>query len=302
MNAKIDLNELAVFVRVADAGSFSAVARHLGVPTSTVSRAVARLEDSLGTVLFQRTTRRIHLTREGSWLRERSRQAIVALENAAVAVKELQGRPKGVLRIAAPQDLGHLVVAELVRRYSLRYPDVRVELRFSGRLVDLVAEGFDVALRAGSLRDSSLVARKLGELQTHVVAAPGYMQAHGPLQRPEDLVGRECILFRGDEGTQIWKLSKVRPKSSRAQRVTVRGSIDSDDYGFNRELILQGGGLGMLPRVLCADDLREGRLINALPEYAGRGGSLYVVYPATRKLAPRVAALRDLALETFRRG
>ncbi len=304
MGAKIDLNDVATFVRVADAGSFSGAARQIGVPTSTVSRAVARLEDSLGVVLLQRTTRRVALTREGAWLRERSHGAIGSLENAAQAVRDLQGQPQGVLRITAPQDIGHPIVAELIRRYTQRYPAVRVELQFSGRLVDLVAEGFDVALRAGSLRDSSLIARKLGDLRAYVVATPGYLQAHGAPRRPEELASHECVLFRGEEGSQVWRLSQAGAGAGKGraatQRVEVRGRVDSDDFGYNRAFILQGGCIGMLPHLLCREDLREGRLVNALPDYVGRGGSLYLVYPATRNLSPKVKAFRELALEILR--
>ena len=306
MSAKIDLNDMATFVRVADAGSFSGAARQIGVPTSTVSRAVARLEDSLGIVLLQRTTRRVALTREGQWLRERSHGAIGSLESAAKAVRDLQGQPQGLLRVAAPQDIGHNIVAALIRLYSLRYPAVRVEIQFSGRLVDLVAEGFDVALRAGSLRDSSLIARKLGDLRAYVVATPGYLQAHGVPRRPEDLAAHECVLFRGVEGSQVWKLCQekggVAGRRGRAvtHKVEVHGRVGSDDFGYNREFILQGGCVGMLPNLLCRDDLREGRLINALPDYVGRGGSLHLVYPATRNLSPKVKAFRELALEVLR--
>ncbi len=305
MSATIDLNDLATFVKVADAGSFSGAARRIGVPTSTVSRAVARLEDSLGVVLLQRTTRRVALTREGQWLRERSHGAIGSLVSAAEAVRDLQGQPQGVLRITAPQDIGHNIVAELIQRYSQRYPAVRIELQFSSRVVDLVAEGYDVALRAGSMRDSSLIARKLGDLRAYIVATPGYLQAHGSPRRPEDLAAHECVLFRGKDGAQVWTLTQAKPgaagRKGRAatHKVEVHGRIDSDDFGYNREFILQGGCLGMLPNLLCRDDLREGRLVNALPEYVGRDGALYLVYPATRNLSPKVKAFREIALETF---
>lgn len=305
MGAKVDLNDLATFVRVANAGSFSGAARQIGVPTSTVSRAVARLEDSLGVVLLQRTTRRVALTREGRWLRERSHGAIGSLESAAEAVRDLQGQPQGVLRIAAPQDIGHNIVAQLIQRYSQRYPAVRIELEFSGRLVDLVAEGFDVALRAGALRDSSLIARKVGDLRAYVVATPGYLQVHGSPRRPEELAAHECALFRGKDGSQVWTLTRAKEGAAGRKgrdstlRVEVHGRVDSDDFGYNREFILQGGCLGMLPHLLCRDDLREGRLVNALPEYVLREGALYVIYPSTRNLSPKVKAFRELAIETL---
>ncbi|MEZ4380431.1 MAG: LysR family transcriptional regulator [Nannocystaceae bacterium] len=315
MSATVDLNDLATFVRVADAGSFSGAARALGVPTSTVSRAVARLEDSLGIRLLQRTTRRVSLTREGGWLRQRSRGAIGSLENAAAAVRDLQGQPQGVLRVTAPQDLGHLLVADLVRRYSQRYPAVRVEVSLSARVVDLVGEGVDIALRAGNLRDSSLIARKLGDLSGYLVAAPTYVQARGAPRRLEELEEHECVLFRGRDGAATWRLSTEpasaksamsaktgkagRVSRKRSRSVTVRGRIDGDDYGFVRAMILAGGGVGVLPHVHCVDDLREGRLVHVLPEYVARGGALYVVYPTAKNLAAKVAAFRDLAIAEF---
>ena len=313
MGATVDLNDMATFVRVADAGSFSGAARALGVPTSTVSRAVARLEDSLGIRLLQRTTRRVSLTREGSWLRERSHGAIGSLESAAAAVRDLQGQPQGVLRVTAPQDLGHLLVADLVRRYSQRYPAVRVEVSLSARVVDLVGEGVDIALRAGRLRDSSLIARKLGELHGYIVAAPTYVQAHGAPRRVEELADHECVLFRGRDGEATWKLSTEasapsktggtgktgRASRKRTRSVTVRGRIDGDDYGFVRATVLAGGGVGVLPYIHCLDDLREGRLVHVLPEYVARGGALFVVYPTAKNLAAKVAAFRDLAIAEF---
>src|SRR5690606_6546569 len=179
MSATIDLNDLASFVRVADAGSFSRAARSAGVPTSTMSRAVQRLEEALGVSLLQRTTRKVALTREGSFLREQSVGALGALSSATQAVIDLQDQPQGLLRIAGPPDLGHVLFAELLARFGERYPAVQLEVELSARLVDLVGEGFDVALRAGSLRDSSLVARKLTELAGLLVASPAYVQRLG---------------------------------------------------------------------------------------------------------------------------
>jgi DNA-binding transcriptional LysR family regulator len=223
MSATIDLNDLAAFIRVADSGSFSQAARAQGVPTSTMSRAVQRLEESLGVNLLQRTTRKVALTREGSFLREQSTGALGALSSATQAVIDLQNQPQGALRIAAPPDLGHHLFAELLTRFTERYPAVQVEVELSARLVDMVGEGFDVALRAGSLRDSTLIARKLSELAGLLVAAPAYVQRFGLPSAPAELARHECVLFRARDGRTTWGLCS---KTATAE-VEVRGAVSA---------------------------------------------------------------------------
>ncbi|MEZ4449975.1 MAG: LysR family transcriptional regulator [Nannocystaceae bacterium] len=297
MSATIDLNDLASFVRVADAGSFSQAAKGAGVPTSTMSRAVQRLEEALGVSLLQRTTRKVVLTREGAFLREQSAGALGALSGATQAVIDLQHQPQGGLRIAGPPDLGHHLFADLLNQFTERYPAVQVEVELSARVVDLVGEGFDVALRAGSLRDSTLVARKLTELASLVVASPAYAQRFGLPTAPAELARHECVLFRGKEGQATWGLCSKRGHVD----VTVRGAVSADDFGLVRALALTGAGVAVVPWILCGDDVREGRLVRVLPEWELRGGALFLVLPPGRHVPAKVAAFREMAIEFFSR-
>ena len=289
MTAGVDLNDLATFVRVADTGSFSRVARDLAVPTSTVSRAIARLEERLGVLLLQRTTRKVTLTREGTFLREQSASALHSLAGAAQAVVDLQNQPQGVLRITAPQDLGHRFLGEVVAGFVDRHPGIRVDLQLTGRLVDLVGEGFDLALRAGRLKDSSMVARKLCDLQAYLIASPAYAQRHGLPATVAELEGHAHILFRAADGETTWRLHHRRG----ATTITARGRISADDFGLCHAAALAGAGIALCPRLLCADDLRAGRLVRVLPEHELRGSSLYLVYPSSRHLPIKVRAFRD---------
>ncbi|MCB9568889.1 MAG: LysR family transcriptional regulator [Myxococcales bacterium] len=293
----MDLNDLATFIRVAERGSFSGAARSLGVPTSTVSRAIARLEESLSVRLLQRTTRKVSLTREGAFLRERSEGALESLSGAAKALRDLQEAPRGVLRITAPQDLGPTLVAEIVHRYVTRYPEVRVEVELSGRIVDLVGEGFDVAIRAGRLRDSSLVARKLGDLCAWLVASPSYVQANGLPRSPAELERHQHVLFRASEGEALLRLRR----RGAGVKVRARGPISGDDFGFVRGAVLAGAGIGLLPSIHCDEAIREGRMVRVLPDFDAGGGALYLVYPTARHLPAKVAAFRELAIEVFAR-
>lgn len=297
MSATIDLNDLAAFIRVADAGSFSRAARAAGVPTSTMSRAVQRLEEALGVGLLQRTTRKVALTREGAFLREQSAGALGALSSATKAVIDLQDQPQGLLRIAAPPDLGHVLFAELLADFSERYPAVHVEVELSARLVDLVGESFDVALRAGSLRDSSLVARKLTELAGFLVASPAYAQRLGLPAAPAELARHECVLFRARDGQATWRLCSKRG----AAAVAVHGGISADDFGLVQALALAGAGVAMVPWILCREDLRAGRLVRVLPEWELRGGALFLVTPPGRHVPAKVAVFREMAVEYFSR-
>src|SRR5262245_23005638 len=179
MDATIPLDDLSMFVRVMEAKSFSAAARELRLPTSTLSRAVARLEDRIGAQLLVRTTRSLAPTAEGAALFEGAHGPLHALRDLARMAPFGRDAPQGVLRLTAPNDIGEGFVADVVARFTARYPAVRVEVELTARTVDLAAEGFDVALRAGYLRDSSLVARKLGEMPGFLFASPPYVGRRG---------------------------------------------------------------------------------------------------------------------------
>jgi len=293
--SELDLNDVAVFVRVVERAGFAKAARELGVPTSTLSRAVARLESATGTRLVHRNTRNVSPTSEGQSFYAEVAPAVLALRNAARGVEGSEKEPRGRLRISAPNDIGATVVAALVTAYTERYPQVEVAVELSQRTVNLVQEGYDLALRiSAKLDDSSLVARKAGELEAELYASPGYLSRWGVPASIGALPEHRCVLFRPDDGAATWRLQG--PEGLVEQRV--HGRIGGDDFLFVRAAALNGAGIALLPRMVAADDVAGGRLVRVLPQYAVRGSILYVVYAAARSVPAKIAAFRDLVLSS----
>lgn len=288
----IDLNHLRSFVAVADTESFSSAARRLGLPKSSISRAIARLEDDLGVRLFHRTTRRVSLSTAGAALLGEIRPELAALERALGEVPEREEQPSGHLKVAAPVDYGVFVVAELASRFVARYPHVSVEVRLSNQLVDLVEGGFDLALRisTGRLADSSLSARKAGPITMQMYAAPTYLARRGAPRSPDDLAGHEWVLFR--------TATPIRLEGpSGASSVTPRGRLIGDEMSFVREAARAGAGIAALPTFLAEADVAAGQLAPVLPRWTLRSGTLWIVSPSARKVPRKVAAFAALALE-----
>jgi DNA-binding transcriptional LysR family regulator len=293
--ADLDLKDLAVFVRVVDRGGFAIAARELGVPTSTVSRTVARLEARAGTRLLHRTTRAVRPTSEGREIYASVASAVVTLERAARSFEPATRKPKGLLRVTAPTDVGSTFLADVVVDFTERYPLVQVELELTNRTVNLVDEGFDVGVRAAArLRDSSLVARKVGELPLVLYASPRYLETHGTPKEASDIADHRCVLFRGLTAT--WALRD----GARSFDVDLHGRIGGDDFTFVRAAIAAGGGIGLLPRIVGAPDEASGRLVRVLPRLEiGAPAALYVVYPSASQVPARVTAFRDFVIESF---
>jgi len=292
----MDLNHVAVFIRVVELESFTAAAKQLGLPKSSVSRTVTRLEEDLGVRLLQRTTRTLHLTEAGHAYYERARLALSGLEEAASAASNMSAEPRGIVRVTAPSDLSILNMAELVARFVRKYPLVHVELSLTSRLVDLVAEGIDLGLRAGKLRDSTLVARKIGSDSLGVFASPSYLRRRGKPQTLADLATHDCVLFNGKNGKGEWRLSGPAGEES----VSVRGPVSVDEMAFAMQAVSAGLGIGLLPVVgvkLSARQRSAPAPARILPEYASGGVDLSVVAPSARFQPASVAAFRQFLID-----
>jgi DNA-binding transcriptional LysR family regulator len=291
--AQPNLEEIGAFLAIVSSGSFSRAAQVLAAPTSTVSRRVSRLETKLGVRLIQRTTRRLNLTDVGRAYSERVSNAVEAMAAAAQAVRHTRAEPRGHVRLTAPPDVWPLL-APVLCQFALSYPEVTVELELTGRIVDLVAEGFDLAMRASArLTDSSLIARRIGESYLALFASPEYLRGRGAPRRIEDLSRHRCILFRARGGHARWKL--VGPRGTR--QVAVSGPISGSDFGFVKTLAIEGAGIALMPVSHGAPELPEGRLVQILPQYRGGVGGVYVVYPSARLLSAKVRVLRDFIVE-----
>lgn len=285
----MDMNRAVIFVRVVDHGGFTAAARVLGLPKSSVSRSVSLLEDELGVRLLTRTTRAVRVTEAGSAFYERASRGIAGVEEAAAAVADMQGAIRGLIRITAPVDLGISLLGPALARFATLYPEVRVEVMLSGRVVDLVDEGFDLAVRAGALRDTSLVARRLPSLDFTLRASADYLSRRGAPKSLADLAKHDCVVFRPVRGGTTWTLNG--PEG--VERVDVTSRIASDDLLFVGGAVASGMGIGLLPEFLARD------LPRVLPKHSLEGSPLHLVYPSARYMPQRVAVLRDHLAREF---
>ncbi len=291
MTATIDLNLVRAFVGVHEAGSFSAAADRLGVPRSTVSRAVSALEDRVGVRLFHRTTRNVTTTASGLELFARVASPLSTIDTSLTDLPDALEAPTGTVRLTTSPDLGTTVVAEAVARYTDRYPAARVEVHLTSTVVDLVRERFDLALRfaAGPLKGAALVALKLGAVRFHLYAAPAYLARRGTPRTLADLANHAIVaLPRGP-------LAATSMPAEAAPACTT-----CDDKFFVRELLRAGGGIGLLPSYLADADLLAGTLVRVLPRFASTPGAVYLVQPSRKQVPRRVSLLADLLLEHFR--
>ncbi len=289
----MDLNLLTIFEAVARTASFSAAARELRLPKSSVSRGVARLEGDLGVQLLIRTTRQVSITAAGTALYDRTAPLLRSMSAAIGELPEGQEEPSGTLRVTAPVDLGGALLAEVVTRYTARYPAVSVELHLTGRVVDLVAERFDVALRVGmKLEDSSLVVRRVTPIVLRLFASPLYLARRGTPRSEADLAGHEWVVFRS--GPQKLRVTGAREVAGS------QGRIECDDLLFVRDAVRAGAGLGLLPEFLAESQVAAGTLVRVLPRFERQAGQLHVVTPAAKHVPRKVVAFRDLVVELLR--
>lgn len=298
MVTTIDLNHVAWFVRVVEAESFTRAAEGLGLRKSSLSRAVSRLEEDLGVRLLQRTTRRLSLTDAGRAYFTQARSAMAGLADAASTVSDMGKEPRGVVRVTAPSDIGVILLTEVIAKFVREYPRIHIELSLSSRLVDLVAEGFDLAVRAGRLQDSSLIARRIGSADLGLFAAPTYLARKPAPTSLSELAGHACVLFRAKDGHGEWKLSG--PGGEEA--VFVQGPLTVDDLLLVRQAVELGIGIGLLPLFTlrsCAEHAKQRPLLRLLPEFAQRGSALHAVTPSIRHQPARVALFRDFLLDSL---
>jgi DNA-binding transcriptional LysR family regulator len=283
----MDLNLFSLFVKVADAPSFAAAARQLGLRRSSVSRAVSTLEASLGVQLFSRTTRAVALTTAGTALYDRVSAQLAALQEAAAGLPERETEPSGELRLTAPNDMVATFLPEVIAGFCARYPRVQVDVRGTSRKVDLVAEGFDVALRVAlhRLRDSTIVALRLSDLELQLFASPEYLKRSGSPRTLAEVAHHPFVLLH-----QLQYPAPL-PKSQERPRVT------GDDMLFCARAVKAGLGLGLLTTFVAAEDLAAGRLVRLLPKLSICLGALYLVHPPARHVPRKVTAFRDYLVE-----
>jgi len=280
------------FRKVLELGSFSAAARQLGLSKAAVSKQVSELEAYLGATLIHRTTRRLHPTDAGQAYFESAVGLLDELEAADAAVRHLQSEPAGTLRVSVPSAFGQICLSAMLAEFARRHPKLTVSVEATDRLVDLVEEGFDAAIRIrATLPDSTLIAKRIRQIPIHCIAAPRYLKAHGTPQKPEDLTRHNCFIYTLSSRPFEWRF--------KGRSVKVRGSIHANHGHLLLEPLRAGVGIAMLPEFLLSQDLEKGSLVPILTKFPVDPLSLFVVYPPSRHSSPKIRALVDIVGEWF---
>lgn len=292
-----DLNEILAFIKVVENQSFTGAAKSLGLPKSTISRKVALLEERLGVRLLQRTTRKLKLTDSGSAFYEHCSRGLNEIEEAEHAVMLYQQIPVGTLRITAPVEFGtNPLFISIVTEFLRDNPNVTLDVELSGRIVDLIEEGFDLAIRAGQLlQNSSLIARKLAAVSHQLYVSPKYIKSNGPIKQPKDLQNHNCILFSPAQ-SHTWKMSRL----TEVENINVQGNLHNNSILFQRDAAVAGLGIANLPQFLCVGELNRGQLQTVLDNWQLDGSSIYAVYPTRKHLSPKLRVFLNLLIERFR--
>jgi DNA-binding transcriptional LysR family regulator len=287
-----DLDNVLIFVKVAQFESISRAARSLSMPISTVSRRLSVLESQLGVVLLRRTTRRVTLTAQGRDYFNECQEPLSLLQEAERVLTQSQQQPEGLLRITVPVVLSHESFLQFLSGFLHAYPGVRVDLHITNTFLDLVAENIDVAVRLGDLPDSSVVAKPLGKTVRYVVAAPEYLKSRAVPREPAELEQHDCVMLAAKNNETHWDLVSGR----RRARVHVSGPVSSRDFNTAGTFVLRGHGIGLLPSINCEEHIARGRLVRLLPKWTSPPIPVFAVYPSRKYLPLRLNAfLKALA-------
>lgn len=289
------LQSMEVFVRVAERGGFSAVAKEIGISPTMVGKHIRALEERLGARLLNRTTRRQGLTEAGAAYLERCSRVLAELEGAEASVADLRRTPRGVLRIGSPVTFGTQCLAPVLARYLADNREVSVELVLNDRPMDLLEEGLETAIRIGRLEDSSLVARRLLPYRSTICASPDYLAREGRPRTPADLARHNCLGFLYWDRRKRWRLLSASGET----RVKAQGNFTANQGQALRMAALAGIGIIMQPEILVADDLAAGRLVRVLPRHAPPERPMHLVWLPERRPSPRLRSFIDLIAERF---
>lgn len=292
------LTALRIFHAAAKAGSFSAAGRRLGLSPAAVSKNIAELEDHLKVRLFNRTTRKVSLTEAGATYLARVGPLLADLDHADESVVQLTRGPAGVLRVAAPASFSIVCLSRVSTRFLAAHRDMTLHLDLDDRRVDIVAGGYDLAIRGSRrLDNSSLTARKLVDLPHVLCAAPAYLARRGTPSTPDDLHRHDCLRYTLSEPRGEWQFTR----SADTVRVPVHGRLAATSSLAIREAALEGAGLAVLPLVYVSDALASGRLLRVLPDWRSPAAAMYAIYPSRTHLPPKLSAYVNFLADELRR-
>ena len=287
---------LKSYAQVVESGSFARAAERLDLSTTAISKHVADLEAHLQTRLLNRTTRKLSMTESGQAFYGRCIQLLQDLEEAEEEAAGAAGTPRGTLRLTAPVNFGVREVAPALATFSMQQPEMKFDVQLSDRVVDLVEEGFDLAIRIGRPGSENLVARRLGEIRVLVCASPNYLKLHGTPVTPDDLTHHNCFTYEYSVPRSQWRL---RDAEGMEHLVQVSGSMHSNNGDLLAEAGAQGGGVVWLPDFIVSDYLQDGRLVPLLSDYSGLSLPIYAVYPSRKHLSAKVRVFVDFLVARF---
>lgn len=297
----MDLNGAMIFVRVVRLGSFSKAALELGLPNSTVSDRVSDLEKALGVSLLVRTTRKLRLTDAGRIFFEKAELAVAALTSAGEEASSFQKRPTGTLKITAPVDFDYAVICNAVVEYTGKFPEVNVDLLLTDRLVDLISEGVDIAIRASPEKDAGFTAKRIGDDGLILVAAPEYLKRSATIMDPSDLVNHDCLVIAPEQGAPTLATWNLVSADGEKAKVLPQARISSNSVGAIKHLALTGSGVALIPPTLVYDDISARRLVRVLPKWSTAPWPVYLVFASHRNASPKVREMIPLLEPGVRR-
>lgn len=286
---QIDMNRLLQFMKIVDAGNISRAAQGLGVPKSVVSRNLALLEKEVGQQLVYRTTRQFHLTASGRLLYEGAKSGFAEIQNSLTGITSSEEEISGSIRITAPDDIGVYVLTGVLSDFKKLYPKISFEVIYTNEVLDLVAEGIDVAIRPGRLKNGTLRQRNAGYIEMILVAAPALLELFDSLQTPESLISLPTIGFGTTLRGQQWRLQSGKNKVS----LKIKPSIAANNYLAVCDLVARGHGIGFVPRFLSDQHLKSGKLIHVLKSWRGEGAPIQIVLPGQKEIPRRIKIFSD---------
>ena len=289
------LRQMSIFSKVAETGSFSAAARSLGVSNSLVSKYVSDLEEKLGATLIQRSTRRMVLTDIGLGYLERCRSILSDLEEADLAAANEHAQPRGTLRVNAALSFGLRHLGPVLSQYGSAYPDVTIEIALDDRHVDILEEGYDLAIRIGDLQDSSLIARRFASVRRLCVASPTYLANHGSPHHPRDLEDHNCIIY----GRGGWFEPWIVDGPEGPMQINAKGNLHCNNGDLILAAAVEGAGIISMPDFIVWDTVKEGRLIPILEDYVFQEVGIYAIYPPNRHLSAKIHTFVDQLVAYF---
>ncbi|WP_221801039.1 LysR family transcriptional regulator [Oceanobacter mangrovi] len=291
---EFDLNEMAIFVHVVEAGSFTGAARNLGLPKSTVSRKITQLEERLGVRLIQRTTRSLRLTDTGNAYYGHCSRILSEIEEANIAVTQMQTTPTGTLRITAPVLFGSTVLASLIAEFMDLHPQLNIDLVLSDQMLDLVQEGIDIAFRIGQLEDSSLIGRYLGDVGVITCASPEYLRRFGTPKHPDEFANHRLIT------ASRWLQWNMTDPDGSELSIQIKPKLQANDFASLYALTLSGSGIAPLPALIAAPAIHAGELVPVCSEFPFEANPIHALYPSNRHLSAKVRSFVEFVIDSIR--